>query len=162
MPSVRDESVDSYLDALERLLYATSGPSVFDVDIGGIEEAFNRIWNDIEHGYYRVESSGSVPIPSLSELEARFAEEEGSKGVGYIIELGSRSPSLLQRLGRWISRNRIFVIGLCIGLVWLAYRRRRRVGYLSRKVRKQLAKECEAESALKKKPSICESAYIFI
>lgn len=159
MQSAHDDSVDSYLDAIERLLYTTSAASIFDLDIGGIEEAFSRIWNDLEHGYYRVGPSETdqIPIPSLAELEARFAEEGNTRGVGFVLELGYR-PSIMQRVGQWVGRHRCLVIGLCIGLVWLAYRRRRRVGYLSRKVRKQLAKAVEKTSS-EKKPTICETVY---
>lgn len=156
MPPTED-SVDSYLDSLERLLFATSGASLFDVDIEGIEEAFNRLWNDIEHGYYRVAPTEiiQIQIPSLAELEARFSAEESARAVANVSETGCTSFGVLDKVTRWIGKHKCLVFGLVLGFAWLAYKRRRRLGYVSRRVRRHFMKE-SGPKAINPKPSICE------
>ena len=154
MPAVPTDDIDSYLDSLESLLFATSGSSLFDIDIGGIEEAFNRIWNEIEHGYYDLAPTETIQIqiPSLAELEARFAAEEGLRAA----TSGSGSSfSFLEKISRWVGSHKCVVLGLIFGLAWLAYKRRRRLGYLTRRVRRRLMKTSESVER-KPKPSICK------
>ena len=125
-----EEFIDSYLDSLERLLFATSGASIFEIDFEGIEEAFNRIWNDIEHGYNHITPTEGIQgqILSLAELEARFAAEESARAAGF-------APfAILEKFTRWIGNHKCIVLGLVVVLSWLAYKRRRRLGYVSRRV----------------------------